>query len=223
MKTAWFLTHRIREAMKDGELSPMGGVGTPVEADETFTGRKEGFGVKQGYGHKNAVLTLVERKGRARSFHVEGVKKADLAPILRAHIKREAHLMTDEGAQYTSVEFANHGKVDHSREEWAYFDRKTGQTIAVNAAEGYFSIFKRGMTGIYPILQRAPPSPLSRRVRFPLFLPGSRPAMMTRPALSMRCLASRESGLPMKRLRTLRAPIAGIGKPNEEIQAAASA
>jgi hypothetical protein len=72
-----------------------------VEADETFTGRKEGFEVRQGYGHKNAVLTLVERKGRARSFHVEGVKKDDLAPILRAHIKREAHLMTDEANQYT--------------------------------------------------------------------------------------------------------------------------
>ena len=75
MKTAWFLTHRIREAMKDGELTPMGGAGTPVEADETFTSRKEGFDIRQGYGHKNAVLTLVERKGRARSFHVEGVKK----------------------------------------------------------------------------------------------------------------------------------------------------
>jgi transposase-like protein len=151
MKTAWFLTHRVREAMRDDEQTTMGGVGTPVEADETFTGRKEGFDVRQGYGHKNAVLTLVERKGRARSFHVEGVKKADLAPILRANISRQAHLMTDEGAQYTSVgkEFAAHGKVDHSREEYAYKDRATGQTITVNAAEGYFSIFKRGMIGIY--------------------------------------------------------------------------
>jgi transposase-like protein len=84
MKTAWFLGHRIREAMKDGTLSPMGGSETPVEADETFTGRKEGFEVRRAFWHKNAVLTLVERKGRARSFHVEGVKKDDLAPILRA-------------------------------------------------------------------------------------------------------------------------------------------
>jgi transposase-like protein len=151
MKTAWFLGHRIREAMKDGTLSPLGGSGTPVEADETFTGRKEGFEVRQGYGHKNAVLTLVERKGRARSFHVEGVKKDDLAPILRAHIQREAHLMTDEANQYTQVgkEFAGHGKVDHSREEYAYFDRQTKTIVTVNCAEGYFSIFKRGMVGIY--------------------------------------------------------------------------
>jgi transposase-like protein len=151
MKTAWFLTHRIREAMKDDTLSPLGGSETPVEADETFTGHKEGFEVKRGYGHKNAVLTLVERKGRARSFHVEGVKKDDLAPILRAHIQREAHLMTDEANQYTEVgkRFAAHGQVDHSREEYAYFDRQTKTIVSVNCAEGYFSIFKRGMVGIY--------------------------------------------------------------------------
>jgi transposase-like protein len=151
MKTAWFLGHRIREAMKDGTLSPMGGSETPVEADETFTGRKEGFEVRRAYWHKNAVLTLVERKGRARSFHVEGVKKDDLAPILRAHIQREAQLMTDEANQYTEVgkRFAAHGKVDHSREEYAYFDRQTKTVVSVNCAEGYFSIFKRGMVGIY--------------------------------------------------------------------------
>ena len=151
MKTAWFLGHRIREAMKDESLSPMGGAGTPVELDETFIGRKEGETVSRGYAHKNAILTLVERKGRARSFHVEGVKGSDLAPILRANIAREAHLMTDEANQYTRIgkEFAAHGKVDHSREEYAYKDRVTGETIGVNCAEGYFSIFKRGMIGIY--------------------------------------------------------------------------
>jgi transposase-like protein len=151
LKTAWFLGHRIREAMRDDTMSPMGGSGTPVEADETFTGRKEGFEVRRAFWHKNAVLSLVERKGRARSFHVEGVKKDDLAPILRAHIAREAHLMTDEASQYTPVgkRFANHGKVDHSREEYAYFDRQTKTIVSVNCAEGYFSIFKRGMVGIY--------------------------------------------------------------------------
>jgi transposase-like protein len=151
MKTAWFLGHRIREAMKDGTLSPMGGSGTPVEADETFTGKKEGHEVRRAYWHKNAVLTLVERKGRARSFHVEGVKKDDLAPILRANIAREAHLMTDVANQYTEVgkRFANHGQVDHSREEYAYFDRQTKTIVSINCAEGYFSIFKRGMVGIY--------------------------------------------------------------------------
>ena len=134
LKTGWFMGHRIREAMRSGDLSPMGSDGTPVEADETFIGRKEGFRTKQGYGHKNAVLTLVERGGAARSFHVEGVKKNDLAPIVRANIAREAHLMTDEGAQYTQLgkEFANHGKVDHSREEYAYRDRKTNLIISVS-------------------------------------------------------------------------------------------
>ncbi len=151
LKTAWFLGHRIREALRSSDFLPMGGDGTPVEADETFIGRKEGFRTKAGHGHKNAVLTLVERGGAARSFHVEGVKKDDLAPIVRANIAREAHLMTDEGAQYTQLgkEFANHGKVDHSREEYAYRDRKTKIVIGVNCAEGYFSIFKRGMIGIY--------------------------------------------------------------------------
>jgi len=151
MKTAWFLGHRIREAMRSRDLSPMGGAGTPVEADETFIGRKEGEIISRGYAHKNAVLTLVERRGKARSFHVEGVKQTDLAPILRANISRKAHLMTDEANQYTKVgkEFAGHGKVDHSREEYAYRDRVTGTLFSVNCAEGYFSIFKRGMIGIY--------------------------------------------------------------------------
>jgi transposase-like protein len=152
MKTAWFLTHRIREAMRDGSLAPMGGEGTPVEVDETFFGNKKGVEIKRGYGHKNAILTLVERRGAARSFHVESTKKEDLAPIVRANIAREAHIMTDEGAQYTQVgqEFAGHGKVDHSREEYAYHDRASGLLITTNTVEGYYSIFKRGMIGVYP-------------------------------------------------------------------------
>jgi len=151
LKSAWFMGHRIREAMRSGQLGPLGGDGTPVEADETFFGRKEGEEVRARYAHKNAVLTLVERGGEARSFHVEGVKKDDLAPIVRANIAREAHLMTDEANQYTQLgkEFAAHGKVDHSLEEYAYWDRKSNVVISVNAAEGYFSIFKRGMIGIY--------------------------------------------------------------------------
>ena len=151
MKTAWFLTHRIREAFRSGDLSPMGGDGTPVEVDETFFGNKKGVEIKRGYGHKNAILTLVERRGAARSFHVESIKKEDLAPIVRANIAREAHIMTDEGAQYTQVgqEFAGHGKVDHSRDEYAYHDRATGTLITTNTVEGYYSIFKRGMIGVY--------------------------------------------------------------------------
>src|SRR5271165_6224909 len=100
--------------MRSGDLSPMGGDGTPVEADETFIGRKEGAEVKRGYGHKNAVLTLVERGGSARSFHIDAATKENMVPIVETNIKRETHLMTDEAAQYTAVgkKFASHDSVD---------------------------------------------------------------------------------------------------------------
>ena len=148
MKTAWFLTHRIREAMRSGELAPMGGAGGIVEIDETFFGNKEGFEVKRGAGHKNVILSLVERGGEARSFHVELTKKADILPIVRANIEKESHVMSDEAVQYAKLggEFDKHGMVDHSREEW---DRITGVKININSAEGYYSIFKRGMIGVY--------------------------------------------------------------------------
>jgi transposase-like protein len=151
MKTAWFLGHRIREAMRDGSLAPMGGAGGVVEVDETFFGRKEGFEVRQGAWHKNAVLSLVERGGKARSFHVEKVTKADILPIVRANLDRESHVMTDEAATYAQLgnEFAKHDAVDHSRGEYGYTDRRTGEKINTNTVEGYYSIFKRGMVGIY--------------------------------------------------------------------------
>src|SRR5579872_1554940 len=82
-QTAWFMEHRIREAMRDGALSPMGGSGGVVEIDETYIGRKDGFEVKRGTGHKNAVFTLVERGGSARSFHVDGATKENNVPIIR--------------------------------------------------------------------------------------------------------------------------------------------
>lgn len=75
-KTAWFMTHRIREAMKGGNLPPMGGAGVTVEIDETFIGKKEGQPVRRGYAHKHAVMTLVQRSGSARSFHVDGTSAA---------------------------------------------------------------------------------------------------------------------------------------------------
>ena len=151
MKTAWFLTHRIREAMCDGSLAPMGGAGGIVEIDEAFIGRKEGFEVKRSYGHKNAVLTLVERGGEARSFHVESASKDVIMPIVRDNIDRESHVMTDEAARYAKLgdDFAKHGAVDHSRDEYAYTDRKTGVTVSTNTVEGFYSIFKRGMIGVY--------------------------------------------------------------------------
>ena len=151
MKTAWFLTHRIREAMRDGSLAPMGGAGQTVEADETFIGRKLGVPVRTGGHHKNAVLTLVERGGSARSFHVEKATVAEIAPIVRDNLARESHLMTDEAAHYARLgrEFANHSTVDHGREEYGYTDRKTGFNANTNTVEGYYSIFKRGMIGVY--------------------------------------------------------------------------
>src|SRR5881392_828944 len=98
------MAHRIREAMRLGGLSPMGSGGGIVEADETFIGRLEGQKKgKAAWAHKNVVLTLVERGGSARSFHIDGVMHADLAPIIRANLAREARLMTDKAAYYKIV------------------------------------------------------------------------------------------------------------------------
>lgn len=150
-KTGWFIGHRIREAMREGGLAPMGGQGAFVEADETFIGKREGATVRRGPSHKRAVLTFVERGGEARSFHIDHATAAEIAPIVMKNIDRESHLMTDEAGQYVRVgkRFAKHSSVDHSREEYAYTDRVTGDSIGVNTAEGFFSIFKRGMIGIY--------------------------------------------------------------------------
>ena len=145
-KTAWFMWHRVREAMRDGKLSPMGGSGSPVEVDETYTGRRIGVPKQRtGSAHNNVVLTLVERGGSARSFHVDGTRVADVAPIVRANIKRESRLMTDEAPHYREVgrEYASHETVNHGREEYARGD------VTTNTVEGYYSIFKRGMKGVY--------------------------------------------------------------------------
>jgi transposase-like protein len=129
----------------------MGGNGGVVEIDETYIGRKDGFEVKRGFGHKNAVFTLIERGGSARSFHVEDATKETIVPIVRANIDRESYLMTDEANRYKQLgeEFAAHGVVDHSRGEYGYTDRKTGTKVNTNTIEGYYSIFKRGMKGVY--------------------------------------------------------------------------
>jgi transposase-like protein len=102
-KSTWFMMHRIREAMRSGNLSPLGGEGSIVEVDESYIGRKDGFEVRQGAWHKNAILTLVERGGSARSFHVDGVEMETIVPIIRANLDRESHLMTDEAGRYTKV------------------------------------------------------------------------------------------------------------------------
>jgi transposase-like protein len=146
VKSAWFMSHRIREAFRSGDLAPMGGAGSVVEADETFIGRKVGTPKPRGgYHHKRAVIGLVERGGSARTFHVDRAIVPDVMPIVRANIDRETALMTDESKLYTKVgkEFASHETVEHGVREYV---RGTAHT---NTIEGYFSIFKRGFKGIY--------------------------------------------------------------------------
>lgn len=151
-KTAWFMSHRIREGMRPKEFTPMGGGGKTVESDETVIGRNE-FAPKgrpdkrmRGWHFRNVVLTLVERGGSARSFHVKGTSIADLAPIIRTNLRRESDLMTDSASWYKGIgqEFASHNSVDHSKDEYA----REGY-IHSNTVENYYSIFKRGMRGVY--------------------------------------------------------------------------
>ena len=144
-RSAWFMEHRIREAMRAGGLAPMGGHGTIVEIDETFIGNKTDMPKHRGFAHKHAVLSLVERGGKVRSFHVAGTSAAHLVPILRANIAKETAVMTDEAGQYAHLgkEFASHEFVNHSAGEYGRGD------VHTNTLEGYYSIFKRGMKGIY--------------------------------------------------------------------------
>jgi transposase-like protein len=162
LKTAWFMSHRVREAMRVLGMEPMGGI---VEGDETYIGKLDGAprGLG-GSGGKNAVFTLVERGGSARSFHVDAVRIDDIVPIVRANLKREAKLMTDEAGVYVEIgrEFASHDTVNHREKQYArYFNEVTSETgpdgkpivltttITTNTVEGYYSIFKRGMKGVY--------------------------------------------------------------------------
>jgi len=146
VKTAWFLSHRIREAMREGGLAPCGADGGAVEVDETYIGRKKGMPVRGAYHHKMAVLGLVDRdSGKCRLFHVEKAAGSLIQPIVLANLAREARLMTDEATMYRKIgrEFAEHGAVNHQRDEYVRGD------ITTNSVEGAFSIFKRGMRGVY--------------------------------------------------------------------------
>jgi transposase-like protein len=146
VKTAWFLSHRIREAMREGGLAPFGVEGGAVEVDETYIGRKAGAGMpKGGWGHKMTVLGLIDRNtGRSRFFHVDK-GGAQIHSIVLGNLSREARLMTDEATMYRKIgrEFAEHGAVNHQRDEYVRGD------ITTNSIEGAFSIFKRGMRGVY--------------------------------------------------------------------------
>jgi transposase-like protein len=157
-QSAWFMCHRIREAMRDGGLVPLGGKGAVVEADETYYGdipeaKRRQFKTSgrpmskdpRGPGKKRAVVALVERGGKVRSFHPALADGVSVTKIVRDNIDHETRLHTDESKLYHRVgkEFAAHETVNHSAEEYVRGD------VTTNTIEGYFSIFKRGMRGIY--------------------------------------------------------------------------
>jgi len=150
-KSAWFLAHRIREAMRSGELDvPFGSGGGAVEVDETYYGYNRYYsGNRRGYGHKHGVLALVDRdSGQSRWFKIDGSTAAQIHPLVLNNISREARLMTDEASMYKKIgrQFAEHGTTTHAA--FQYVDL-ADRTIHTNTIEGAFSIFKRGMRGVY--------------------------------------------------------------------------
>jgi transposase-like protein len=144
-KSSLFMLHRIRYAMADTTETQLGSGGTQVEADETYWGHKAGEPISRGHNHKHAIFALVERKGGVRSFHVPNVTAKTLKPILEKHVAKSAELMTDDAVIYRRLAkpFARHGVVNHSQHEYVRGD------ITTNTVEGYFSILKRGLHGIY--------------------------------------------------------------------------
>lgn len=163
-KTAWFMAHRIREAMKEDVKSagPLGGEGKTVEADETYIGKRETPRVsaqrkgrpfikkgKSGGAQKRIVVGLVERGGKARMFHLNDATKDTVRDVLVRNADRKSNLYTDESRLYTTTgeEYATHRTVKHSAKEYA---RKEGDVVVhSNTIENVFSVFKRGMVGVY--------------------------------------------------------------------------
>ena len=151
-KSAWFLAHRIREAMIDAAPTPLGGKGKSVQADETYYGNtsKRAKGYKKGHSHKQQIVALVEPGGKARAVHVKTATVKAVREILVTNASRQSELHTDEALLYRNIgkEFAAHKTVNHTwtkdGREWVGTD---GQTT--NAAENFFGIFKRGMVGTY--------------------------------------------------------------------------
>ena len=149
-KTAWFMAHRIREAMRSDDLTPFGSAAawsrsTRRSSAKTRSGAATSKG--RGYMHKSKVLALVDRgTGRARAMVVDHLSKKDVYPILKANIAREARVMTDEAPMYRGLgdEFADHETVNHGDGRV-----RRAATAHTNTIEGYFSIFKRGMKGVY--------------------------------------------------------------------------
>lgn len=157
-KTAWFMCHRIREAMAEDVKSagPLGGAGKIVEADETYIGKQSDphpspqrkgrpYIHRKNAERKRAVVSLVERGGRVRSFHVANASLEYVREVVVTNVSRESTLYTDESRLYTNMgkEFAEHDTVKHSAGEYVR------GTVHTNTIEGYFSVFKRGMKGVY--------------------------------------------------------------------------
>jgi transposase-like protein len=154
LKSAWFMSHRIREAMKTSPDGLLGEGGGTVEADETYIGNSarsiagkaaRASGTQRGGDHKEKVVAVVERSGEVRSFHVQNVDGKTLKNVLVNNIAKDAKLMTDELRMYRSIgrNFASHEAVKHSEKEYVRGNAHT------NTIEGVFSIFKRGMKGVY--------------------------------------------------------------------------
>jgi transposase-like protein len=163
LKSAWFMSHRIREAMRVGGLEPpMGGDGGVVEIDETIYGRASTHPKGRqrrvpinklritNSAHKNVVLSLVERGGKVRSYHIEGSTVQQVLPIVHENVSKEAQVMTDKAQlyRYSLGNFASHERVDHGKGEYARYE-DGHPVITTNTVEGYFSVFKRGMRGTY--------------------------------------------------------------------------
>ncbi len=153
-KTAWFACHRLREAMRDEHVSMLGGAGKIVEADETYYGREDNSSkrskpLKAGAAlvEANKIFAVVERGGKVRSFHIADVTGPNLKAVLEDQIHADTHLMTDSSPRYNVVKrapnFAAYDQVNHSKKEYA---RGVAHT---NTIEGYFSILKRGIVGVF--------------------------------------------------------------------------
>lgn len=166
-KTAWFMTHRIREAMKQTNPTPLGGSGKVVEADETYHGQREtprdlttrgnpyittprrGKKSRKGPANKRSVVALVERGGETRMMHLQSADAQSVREVLVRNVDRKSALHTDESRLYTETgkEFADHRTVKHSAGEYVRYEDDA--TVHSNTVENVFSVFKRGMTGVY--------------------------------------------------------------------------
>jgi len=150
-KSAWFMMHRLREAVTPGpEAGPIGGPGKVVEADETYllraAGKRKHPGAG-GWGHKMKVLALVERGGPIRSMRIQDATKAEIGARLRENVHPDSTLHTDGAQHYKFMHgVAEHETVDHNKE---YVRKGKRGKVHTNTLEGYFSVFKRGLVGTY--------------------------------------------------------------------------